>query len=83
MYIEKKIEKFIIEQTEYLTELWLEILENGEKGSKKFEQDIFNELMLTSEEVFGDDLSYTIQEELVKRIIKNGKKIARENLDLN
>lgn len=83
MYIEKVIEKFITEQTEYLTELYLGIFEDGGKNSKKFDEDIFNELMATAEEIFGDDLSYSIQEELVRRIIKNGKRIAKQNLQIN
>ncbi len=82
MYIEKLIENFITEQTEYMTELYLDLLQSDSKSLKSTEKDLYNELMYTAEETFGDDLSYSIQEDLVKRIMKNAKKFAKQELGL-
>lgn len=82
MYIEKLIENFITEQTGYMTELYLDLLQSSNKNLKSTETDLYNELLCTSEETFGDDLSYSIQEDLVKRIMKNAKKFAKQELGL-
>ena len=78
MYIEKLIENFIIEETDELINYWLS---NNTISDSKLEKDIYDELLLTAEDTFGDDLSYLVQDDIVKRIIKNSKRIAKKYLN--
>ena len=78
MYIEKLIENFIVEETDELINYWLS---NNTVSDSKLEKDIYDELLLTAEDTFGDDLSYLVQDDIVKRIIKNSKRIAKKYLN--